>query len=143
MREAEVLAALRGALGREDLLDDPRFTTFADRNHNRDELLSILREAFRARTTASGSVILSEAGVPHGPVYEVGDALEDEQALAREDVVEVEHPELGTVRQIASPLRLSGEPNPLGRGPYRGEHIDELLRDLCRTPTTSSPRCAR
>ncbi len=122
---------LCGALGREDLLDDPRFTDFAARNQNRDELLPILREAFRARTTAEWQVILSEAGVPHGPVYEVGEALEDEQALAREDVVEVEHPELGTVRQIASPLRLSGEPNPLGRGPYRGEHTDELLRDLC------------
>ena len=122
---------LCGALGREDLLEDPRFTDFAARNHNRDELLSILREVFRARTTAEWQMILSEAGVPHGPVYEVGDALEDEQALAREDVVEVEHPELGTVRQIASPLRLSGEPNPLGRGPYRGEHTDELLRDLC------------
>ena len=122
---------LCGALGREDLLDDPRFTDFAARNQNRDELLPILREAFRARTTAEWQVILSEAGVPHGPVYEVGEALEDEQALAREDVVEVEHPELGTVRQIASPLRLSGEPNPLSRGPYRGEHTDELLRDLC------------
>ena len=122
---------LCGALGREDLLDDPRFTDFAARNQNRDELLPILREAFRPRTTAEWQVILSEAGVPHGPVYEVGEALEDEQALAREDVVEVEHPELGTVRQIASPLRISGEPNLLGRGPYRGEHTDELLRDLC------------
>jgi crotonobetainyl-CoA:carnitine CoA-transferase CaiB-like acyl-CoA transferase len=119
------------ALGREDLLEDPRFTDFAARNHNRDELLPILREAFGARTTAEWQAILSEAGVPHGPVYEVGEALEDEQALAREDVVEVEHPELGTVRQIASPLRLSGDPNPLTRGPYRGEHTDELLRDVC------------
>jgi crotonobetainyl-CoA:carnitine CoA-transferase CaiB-like acyl-CoA transferase len=122
---------LCGALGREDLLEDPRFTDFAARNQNRDELLPILRGAFRAQTTAEWQVILSEAGVPHGPVYEVGEALEDEQALAREDVVEIEHPELGTVRQIASPLRLTGEPNPLGRGPYRGEHTDELLRDLC------------
>jgi crotonobetainyl-CoA:carnitine CoA-transferase CaiB-like acyl-CoA transferase len=122
---------LCGALGRADLLEDPRFTDFAARNQNRDELLPILREAFRARTTAEWQAILSQAGVPHGPVYEVGEALEDEQALARRDVVEVEHPELGTVRQIASPLRLSGETNPLGRGPYRGEHTDELLRDLC------------
>ncbi len=122
---------LCGALGREDLREDPRFTDFAARNQNRDELLPILREVFRARTTADWQTILSEAGVPHGPVYEVGEALEDEQALAREDVLEVEHPELGTVRQVASPLRLSGEPNPLGRGPYRGEHTDELLRDLC------------
>jgi crotonobetainyl-CoA:carnitine CoA-transferase CaiB-like acyl-CoA transferase len=35
------------------------------------------------------------------------------------------------VRQVASPLRLSGEPNPLERAPLRGEHTDAILRDLC------------
>ena len=59
------------------------------------------------------------------------EALEDPQAQARGDVVEFEHPSLGTVRQVASPLRLSGEPNPLDRAPFRGEHTDEVLRELC------------
>jgi crotonobetainyl-CoA:carnitine CoA-transferase CaiB-like acyl-CoA transferase len=119
------------ALGREDLLEDPRFTDFAGRNQHREQLLPILRDAFRGRTTDQWLAILSKAGVPHGPVYEVGEALEDRQAQARGDIVALEHPELGPVRQIASPLRLGGEPNPLVRGPRRGEHTEELLRDLC------------
>jgi crotonobetainyl-CoA:carnitine CoA-transferase CaiB-like acyl-CoA transferase len=46
-------------------------------------------------------------------------------------VVEFDHPQLGAVRQVASPLRVSGEPNPLERAPFRGEHTEEVLRDLC------------
>jgi crotonobetainyl-CoA:carnitine CoA-transferase CaiB-like acyl-CoA transferase len=119
------------ALGRAELADDPRFADFAARNRNRDELLPILREDFREHPTDHWLDVLSQAGVPHGPVYEVPEALEDRQAQARGDVVELEHPSLGTVRQVASPLRLSGEPNPLARGPFRGEHTDEVLREVC------------
>jgi crotonobetainyl-CoA:carnitine CoA-transferase CaiB-like acyl-CoA transferase len=61
----------------------------------------------------------------------VPEALQDRQAKSRGDIVEIEHPQLGTVRQIASPLRLSGEPNPLARAPFRGEHTEEVLRELC------------
>jgi crotonobetainyl-CoA:carnitine CoA-transferase CaiB-like acyl-CoA transferase len=119
------------ALEREDLLHDPRFVDFAGRNENREELLPILRASFRERPTADWLDVLSRSGVPNGPVYEVGEALEDKQAVARGDVVEFEHPRLGSVRQVASPLRLSGEPNPLRRGPYRGEHTEQVLRELC------------
>jgi crotonobetainyl-CoA:carnitine CoA-transferase CaiB-like acyl-CoA transferase len=122
---------LCSALGREDLLRDARFSDFAARNHSRDELLPILRDAFRQRSTEEWIAVLSEAGVPHGPVYDVPEALEDRQAKAREDVVEIGHPRLGTVRQVASPLRLSGDPNPLVRGPFRGEHTVEVLREVC------------
>ncbi len=119
------------ALDRAELAEDPRFADFAARNRNRDELLPILREDFRSQPTGHWLTVLSQAGVPHGPVYEVPEALEDRQAQARGDVVELEHPSLGTVRQVASPLRLSGEPTPLARGPFRGEHTDEVLRDVC------------
>jgi crotonobetainyl-CoA:carnitine CoA-transferase CaiB-like acyl-CoA transferase len=119
------------ALGRAELTEDPRFADFAARNRNRDELLPILRDDFRTEPTAHWLDVLSQAGVPHGPVYEVPEALEDPQAQARGDVVEFEHPSLGTVRQVASPLRMSGEPGPLVRAPFRGEHTDEVLRDLC------------
>jgi crotonobetainyl-CoA:carnitine CoA-transferase CaiB-like acyl-CoA transferase len=118
------------ALEHEDLLEDPRFADFASRNEHRDELLPILREAFRSRATEEWLDVLSRADVPHGPVYEVAEALEDRQAQARGDVVEFEHPQLGTVRQIASPLRFTGEANPLERGPFRGEHTDQVLREL-------------
>jgi crotonobetainyl-CoA:carnitine CoA-transferase CaiB-like acyl-CoA transferase len=122
---------LCGALGRQELLEDPRYSDFAARNSNRDELLSVLRADFLGRSTEEWLRVLSQAGVPHGPVYEVAEALEDHQAQARGDVVEVEHPQLGAVRQVASPLRVSGEPNPLERAPFRGEHTEEVLREVC------------
>lgn len=118
------------ALGREDLAADPRFADFTGRDRHRDELLPTLREAFRQAPTETWLETLSEAGVPHGPVYEVAEALEDPHVRAREDVVEIEHPRFGTVRQVASPLRLSGTPNPLERGPARGEHTEEVLLEV-------------
>ena len=53
--------------------------------------------------------MLGAAGVPVGPVNDLPAAFADPQTVARGDVVEVEHPRLGTVRHIASPLRLDGE----------------------------------
>jgi crotonobetainyl-CoA:carnitine CoA-transferase CaiB-like acyl-CoA transferase len=76
---------------------------------------------------------LADAGVPSGPVYDVPTALADPQAAARGAIVEIEHPTLGTVRQVASPLRVNieQEPSPVERAPFRGEHTDEVLRDVC------------
>ena len=50
------------------------------------------------------------------------------QTVDRGDVVEIAHPRFGVVRQIASPLRIKGEPPPLRRAPFRGEHTAEVLR---------------
>ena len=119
-------------IGREDLLEDERFADFAGRDRHRDELLPILRAALRERTMDEWLEALADAGVPAGPVYDVPAALEDPHVEARGDLVEIEHPRFGTVRQLASPLRLSGDGEPpLRRGPFRGEHTDELLRELC------------
>lgn len=124
---------MAGAIDRGDLLEDPRFADFAARDQHREALLPILRAALAGRTTAEWIEILADAGVPCGPVYEVPDALEDRQAVARGDVVEIEHPTLGTVRQVASPLRVADdqEPRPLERAPFRGEHTDRVLRERC------------
>ena len=59
------------------------------------------------------------------------EALEEPQTRARGDVVEHEHPTLGTVRTIRTALRVSdGERDP-ARGPFRGEHTEEVLAELC------------
>jgi crotonobetainyl-CoA:carnitine CoA-transferase CaiB-like acyl-CoA transferase len=83
------------------------------------------------RTTAEWETRFSEAGVPHGAVNGVTEALSDPQTVARESVTEIEHPNLGTVRTIASPLRLTDGRRAPCRGPLRGEHTDEVLRGLC------------
>jgi len=118
------------AIGQPNLTADPRFADFSARDRNRDELLPTLEQAFLEETTAAWLRTLAEAGVPAAPVNDVFDALRDPQADARGAVVEVEHPRLGTVRQVASPLRL-GYDAPVRRAPFRGEHTREVLLRLC------------
>jgi crotonobetainyl-CoA:carnitine CoA-transferase CaiB-like acyl-CoA transferase len=108
------------SIGQPELATDPRFADFAARDRNRDELGPILERAFRARTSADWLEALRQAGVPASAVNDVLEAVEEAR------LVEYEHPILGTVRQIASPLRLSDAEPPVRRAPFRGEHDEEV-----------------
>jgi crotonobetainyl-CoA:carnitine CoA-transferase CaiB-like acyl-CoA transferase len=122
--------SLCGAIGRPELAADERFADFAARDRNRAGLLEALDAAFAAQTTAVWLERLAAAGVPSAPAHGVLEALEDPQTVARACVVETEHPTLGTVRQLASPLRL-GDEQPIRRAPRRGEHTAETLSEVC------------
>jgi crotonobetainyl-CoA:carnitine CoA-transferase CaiB-like acyl-CoA transferase len=114
---------LCGAIGRPELAQ--QFPTFADRDQRRDELVPILERAFVERTTAEWLRVLGEAGVPSSAVNDVLDAIEEAR------LVEYEHPQLGMVRQVASPLKLTDAEQPLRPAPGRGEHTEQLLVELC------------
>lgn len=126
---------LCAVIGRPELNEDERFATMAGRNEHRDELLPILREAFRARPVAFWVDALVGAGVPASRINSVEEALVDPQTIAREDVVEHDHPTLGRVRTIRTPLRLASGDERLEReperGPFRGEHTTRVLTELC------------
>jgi crotonobetainyl-CoA:carnitine CoA-transferase CaiB-like acyl-CoA transferase len=111
------------AIGRPELAAE--FPSFADRDRRRDELEPILEEAFRGRTSAEWLNVLGAAGVPSSAVNGV---LE---AVAEAPLVEYEHERLGTVRQVASPLHLSGGEPPLAPAPARGEHTEQVLVEVC------------
>jgi crotonobetainyl-CoA:carnitine CoA-transferase CaiB-like acyl-CoA transferase len=117
-------------LGRPELATDERFADFGARDRNRDELLPILDGLFAERTSAEWLEVLAAAGVPSAPVNDVAAAFRDPQAVARQSIVDVDHARLGSVRQVASPLRL-GDDAPLERAPFRGEHTEEVLRTVC------------
>jgi crotonobetainyl-CoA:carnitine CoA-transferase CaiB-like acyl-CoA transferase len=121
------------AIDREDLLGDERFADFAGRDRHRDELLPILSQEFKARTEAQWLELLARVGVPHGRVNNVHTALADRQTAARGAVVEIEHPRFGSVRQVASPLRVADyeDGRALERAPFRGEHTERVLAELC------------
>ena len=119
------------ALGRPDLLEDPRFAGFGPRNEHREALVGELRALFRSRPAAAWVRLLEDAGVPVGPVNTVAEALDDPQVHARRGVIAYEHPTLGTVRQVASPLRISDAEPPVRRAPLLGEHTREVVGDLC------------
>ncbi len=122
-------------IGRPDLCADERFATMAGRNEHRDELVPVLEDVFRTRTKNDWVEALVAAGVPASHVNTVEEALVDPQTVAREDVVEHDHPTLGTVRSIRTPLRLSCDGERLERepvrGPSRGEHTAAVLEELC------------
>jgi crotonobetainyl-CoA:carnitine CoA-transferase CaiB-like acyl-CoA transferase len=119
------------AIDREDLVSDPRFGSFADRDLNREPLVAALVAVFRTRTTDEWLDRLGRAGVPAAPVNDIAAALADPQVGFRSVLAEFEHPVLGEVRQVASPLRFDGAVPAVGRGPFRGEHTAEVLGDLC------------
>jgi crotonobetainyl-CoA:carnitine CoA-transferase CaiB-like acyl-CoA transferase len=119
------------ALDRQDLARDERFIDIPSRGKNRTELVSLLTEILEGDTTEAWLALFRAHGVPTAPVNNLAEAMADEQAIARHAVVEVEHPTLGTVRQAASPLRLStiSEP-PVRPGPLLGQHTLEVLEQL-------------
>jgi crotonobetainyl-CoA:carnitine CoA-transferase CaiB-like acyl-CoA transferase len=110
-------------IGHPELAEE--FPSFADRDRRRDELTPVLDEVFRGRTGAEWLAALGAAGVPCAPVNDVPTALEEAR------LVGYEHPRLGQVRQVASPLRLSGPEPPLWPAPARGEHTEQVLVELC------------
>ena len=116
-------------LGVPELAEDERFRTFADRFTNRDVLVSLLHARFTTRTTADWLDRL-RGRVPCAPVNDVRQALADPQVLARDMIVEVEHPEFGTLREVRSPVRTEGEIRRPRRAPRLGEHTDPILRDV-------------
>ena len=122
------------AIGRPELNEVERFSSMAGRNEHRDELLPILEEAFASRTVDEWIETLLAAGVPASRVNSVAEALDDRQTRARGTVVEHDHPTLGNVRTIRTPLRLAEGEHPLDRpptrGPRLGEHTEEVLLAL-------------
>jgi crotonobetainyl-CoA:carnitine CoA-transferase CaiB-like acyl-CoA transferase len=118
------------ALGRSELASDPRFATMSDRARNAEALLDIVEAELRSQSVDHWITVLTAAAVPCGKVKSVAEAFDNPQVDARGVVLEADHPLYGTVRTIASPVRVGSERAVPRRAPQRGEHTRELLSDL-------------
>ncbi len=113
------------AMGRED------FQPYQHNVEKRDEILSYFRDQFKTKTRDEWFEILKETDICVAPVYALDEALNDPQNLARAMVVEVEHPEVGTVRQVGIGTKLSETPGAVrSAAPRPGQHTDEVLASL-------------
>jgi formyl-CoA transferase len=120
--------------GLQDLLADERFATRAARSVNRAALNEIIARQLTTRSTADWIEELNEAGVPAGPVYTVDEVFADQQTRHLDLVQPVEHPVLGELNLIRSPVSLSSVPRTIRRAsPEAGEHTDEVLAGLGRS----------
>ena len=119
------------AIGRPELAEDPRFRLNRDRVANRETLEALLAEVFATRPAEEWTAALLGVGVPSGPVNTVPDIFADPQVLAREMLIELEHPTVGRMRQAGFPFKLSETPAEARRHPpLLGEQTDEVLREL-------------
>jgi crotonobetainyl-CoA:carnitine CoA-transferase CaiB-like acyl-CoA transferase len=118
------------AIGRGDLAQNPRYADFTSRRENRTELQATIAPLILAKKSADWLAILNEAGVPCGPVNTIPEALAEPHTSARDMIVEYDHPTLGRVRSIGTPVKVGAGVPEAHRGPLRNEHAETILRDL-------------
>ncbi len=124
LRLLEVLQA-------DELADDERFEDNASRMANLSALENVLGAYFRRRTTAHWCATLEAAGVPAGPVLDIQAMHADEQARARDMIVEIEHPVAGKTRGLGAPVKFhESAAFATSPAPALGQHTRAVLSDL-------------
>ena len=117
-------------IGRDDMIDDPRFRTNADRVANRDAVNDIVAEWIAARDRDEVLAIFNEAGVTGSPIYDARDIVADPHVRGREVLVDLPDGDGGRAVHHNIHPRLSGTPGRFRRpAPGLGEHTDELLAE--------------
>jgi len=123
---------LCAAIGREDLLADPRFATNDLRVKHRDEIVPILSDVFRARDCADWIALLESHDIPACRVNSLADILAHPQIAANGAIAERDDGgRRGRIRTLAPPVKLSATPTTVERlAPGLGEHTDAVLREF-------------
>ncbi|MEO8836548.1 MAG: CoA transferase [Caldimonas sp.] len=117
-------------VGAPELIGDARFVDNTARMAHRDELATLLADRLRHRTTAAWLAELDAAGIPAGPIQSIAEMASDPQTLAREMVVELDHPVAGRTRALGVPVKLGTTPGSVRRpAPTFGQHSREVLRE--------------
>jgi formyl-CoA transferase len=120
-----------GAMGRPDLVEDPRFATADARWNNRAVLEPMIEGWTRSHTKHEVMKVLGDAGVPCGACQDTGEVLADPHLKAREMIVDIDYPTRGVYQTVGCPVKMSESPAGISRPPLLGEHTDELLASLC------------
>ena len=122
------------------LFDDRRFATREARIANQEALIDLLGERFKRRSRADWCARLQGEDVPHAPMYDTSEALDDPQAVHLELTASALHPTMGLFRTVRSPVSFDGE-RALGvrPPPTLGEHNEEIRNALKTGPAGANP----
>jgi formyl-CoA transferase len=124
-----VFTLLAALLGHPEWPSDPRFVTDARRVEHRRELAQLIEEITAGAMCSEWLRRFEGAGIPCGPINNYAEVFADPQVIAREMALEVEHPTLGSLRTLGTPIKMSATPlNPRRRAPLLGEHTEQVLR---------------
>ncbi|MGA2956358.1 MAG: CaiB/BaiF CoA-transferase family protein [Thermodesulfobacteriota bacterium] len=115
----------------EHLMEDPQYASNPKRVENRKELVSILQKIFLQKDSGEWIRLLTDAEIPSGPINTIDRVFADPQVQAREMLVGMEHPAIGPIKLVGSPMKLSETPVQYRiPPPLLGEHTEEILRDV-------------
>src|SRR5260370_34022332 len=110
---------------------DERFATNALRIKNRENLVPLLLKIFQQKPAATWLEKFAKADIPAGPINTVAEAIENKQTRERGLIVQLEHPAIGTVKSIATPIRFSSTPVSYRlQPPLLAEPTGEILHGL-------------
>ena len=119
------------AIGRPELVDDPRFRTNADRLRHADELDAIIGEFIGSRTQAENVAFFEKAEVTIGPIYDTPQIMADPHVIAREIVADYPDAEMGQIPMHHVVPRLDQTPGSIRTAaPTLGQHNRELLHEI-------------
>jgi len=119
-----------GLLGHAEWATDPDYVDDTARVRNRAALAKKIEGITETEPRDHWLELFEAHDIPSGPINNYAAVVDDPQVRAREMVVETEHPTLGTIRTLGSPLKLSATPVTTGRpAPLLGQHTDVVLRE--------------
>ncbi|WP_328449437.1 CaiB/BaiF CoA transferase family protein [Amycolatopsis sp. NBC_00438] len=122
--------AFCGVLGL-DIASDPRFSSNAARAAHRDALNALLEPVLRTRAAADWLKAFDTAGIPAAPINQIDDVYADPWTAARDQVVRLPHPTVGTYVGTGFPVKASDTPaRPTSAPPTLGQHTSEVLAEL-------------
>jgi formyl-CoA transferase len=117
-------------LGHSEWAAMTEFADNASRVRNRAALAERIESVLRGESCAHWLALFDANDLPCGPINDYASVFADPQVAAREMVVDVEHPTLGRLKALGSPIKMSGTPaDPSRRAPLLGEHTDIVLRE--------------
>jgi crotonobetainyl-CoA:carnitine CoA-transferase CaiB-like acyl-CoA transferase len=120
-------------IGNTELARDSRFSTNAGRVENRDALISILKPILLKRSASDWLVALQSARIPCGPINSLDKVFTEPQVEARNMLVEMDHPVIGKLPLVGSPLKFSDTPVEYRLPPPGlGEHSEQILSEMAK-----------
>ncbi len=123
-------AHLMRVIGREELIDDPDWSTPQVRLPKLDQCFAMIEEWTKTKTKFEVMETLNPLNVPCGPILSIEELINEEALMETGTVVEVDHPQRGKYRTVGNPIKLSNSPTEVIRSPLLGEHTHEILTDV-------------
>ncbi|HET8913197.1 MAG TPA: CoA transferase [Ktedonobacteraceae bacterium] len=118
-------------LGRPEWAENPRFQTNPARVENREELIVLIEEILQEDTVANWEPRLARAGIAVAPVNPMDKVFEDPQVIASGQVVSMQHPTAGKIKQVGPAVTFSLTPaRAMTPPPTLGEHTEEVIKGL-------------